>query len=68
MATIIVGKEESLDSAIKRFKRKCADQGVVSEIKSRQEYVKPSVAAKAKHKLALQRAQREKRIREKRGR
>ena len=43
MSEIKVGENESLESALKRFKRKCARAGVLSEVKKREHYVKPSV-------------------------
>ena len=55
MATVKVGENESLDSAIKRFKRKIARDGVIKEIKSRPEYKKPSVKRKEKSEEAHQR-------------
>ena len=55
MATVKVGENESLDSAIKRFKRKIARDGVIKEIKSRQEYKKPSVKRKEKSEEAHKR-------------
>ena len=46
MSEIKVGENESLESALKRFKRKCARAGVLSEVKKREHYVKPSVKRK----------------------
>ena len=33
MAEIKVGKNESLDSALRRFKRQCAKSGVLAEVR-----------------------------------
>ena len=55
MATIKVGENERLDSAIKRFKRKAGRDGIIKEIKSRQEYKKPSVKRKEKSEEARKR-------------
>ncbi len=52
MATVIVGRNESLDSALKRFKRKVETQGIIKNIKSHKEYLKPSVKRKQKHEEA----------------
>jgi small subunit ribosomal protein S21 len=41
-----VGEGESIDSALKRFKRACQRSGVLSEIKKREHYEKPSVKRK----------------------
>ena len=35
MAQVIVRENESLESALKRFKRSCARDGVMSELKER---------------------------------
>ena len=43
MSEIRVGENESLDSALKRFKRQCARAGVLGEIRKREHYEKPSV-------------------------
>ena len=51
MATEVKVKEnESLDSALKRFKRQCALSGVMSEVRKREHYDKPSVKRKRKDK------------------
>ena len=48
MPLIKVRDDESLENALKRFKRKCEKSGVLSEIKKRQHYEKPSVRRKRK--------------------
>ena len=48
MAEIRVGKNESLDTALKRFKRSCAKDGVIAEVRKREHYEKPSVKRKKK--------------------
>lgn len=48
MSEIKVGENESLDSAIKRFKRQCARSGVLGEVRKREHYEKPSVRRKLK--------------------
>lgn len=48
MSEIKVGENESLDSALKRFKRQCARSGVLSEYRKREHYEKPSVKRKKK--------------------
>ena len=53
MATEIKVKEnETLDSALKRFKRQCALSGVMSEVRKREHYDKPSVKRKKKAEAA----------------
>ena len=48
MPLIKVRDDESLENAIKRFKRKCEKSGILTEIKKRQHYEKPSVKRKRK--------------------
>ena len=55
MSEIKVGENESLESALKRFKRKCARAGVLSEVKKREHYVKQSVKRKKKSEAARKR-------------
>jgi ribosomal protein S21 len=43
-----VREDESLENALKRFKRKCEKSGILTEIKKRQHYEKPSVKRKRK--------------------
>ena len=46
MSEVRVKDNESLDSALRRFKRQCAKSGVMSEIRKREHYEKPSVKRK----------------------
>ncbi len=55
MSEIRVGENESLESALKRFKRKCARAGVLQEIRKREHYEKPSVTRKKKAEAARKR-------------
>lgn len=52
MSEIKVGESESLDSALKRFKRQCARSGVIGEVRKREHYEKPSVRKKKKAEAA----------------
>jgi len=52
VSVVKVGETESLDSAIKRFKRKCQKDGIIGDIKKNQEYLKPSVKKKLKREEA----------------
>ncbi len=52
MAEIRVGENESLDNALKRFKRQCARAGVLGEVRKREHYVKTSVRRKKKSEEA----------------
>lgn len=55
MSEVRVGENESLESALKRFKRKCARAGVLQEIRKREHYEKPSVTRKKKAEAARKR-------------
>ncbi len=55
MSTVKVGENESLESAIKRFKRKCQKDGIIGDIRKKECYVKPSVARKKKSEAAQKR-------------
>lgn len=52
MAEIRVKDNESLDSALRRFKRSCARSGVLAEVRKREHYEKPSVKRKKKSEAA----------------
>jgi len=43
MIIINVKEEESIDRALKRYKRKHRDVGVVKELRKRKQFTKPSV-------------------------
>ncbi|MGI6605317.1 MAG: 30S ribosomal protein S21 [Firmicutes bacterium] len=55
MPEIRIGKNESLDSALRRFKRQCQRSGVLSEVRKREHYEKPSVRRKKKSEAARKR-------------
>lgn len=55
MSEIRVGDNESLESALRRFKRKCARAGVLAEVRKREHYDKPSVKRKKKAEAARKR-------------
>ena len=55
MAEIRVKDNETLDSALRRFKRSCAHSGVLAEVRKREYYEKPSVKRKRKSEAARKR-------------
>ncbi|MFM1651513.1 30S ribosomal protein S21 [Brevibacillus sp. B_LB10_24] len=55
MAEIRVRKNESLESALRRFKRESAKAGVMAELRKRRHFEKPSVARKKKSEAARKR-------------
>ena len=52
MTEIRVGDNESLDNALKRFRRQVARVGVIAESRKREHYEKPSVKRKKKSEAA----------------
>jgi small subunit ribosomal protein S21 len=48
MPVVFVKDEESFENALRRFKRKCEKAGVLTELKKRQYFEKPSVKRKRK--------------------
>ena len=55
MAEIRIKDNESLDSALRRFKKQCARAGVIAEVRKREAYEKPSVKRKKKSEAARKR-------------
>ena len=55
VSSVIVKENESLDSALRRFKRNCAKAGIQQEIRKREHYEKPSVRRKKKSEAARKR-------------
>lgn len=55
MSEVRVKENETLESALRRFKRKTAMAGVMSEIRKREHYEKPSVKRKKKSEAARKR-------------
>lgn len=56
MSTVKVGDNESLDSALRRFKRKCARDGIISDLRKKECYEKPSIKRKKKAEAARKRS------------
>ena len=53
MATKVTVKNGNLDLALKKFKQKVARDGVPSECKKRESYIKPGVARRAAKKEGI---------------
>ena len=49
---IIVKKGESLDSALRRFKKEVVKNGTFQELRKREYYVAPSAKRRLKHEAA----------------
>ena len=58
MSTVRVGENETLDNALRRFKRKCARDGIIGDRKKKEHYEKPSVRRKKKAEAARKRGSR----------
>ena len=52
MSEIYVKENETLDNALKRFKRSCAKAGVIAEVRKREHYESPSVKRRKKSEAA----------------
>jgi small subunit ribosomal protein S21 len=48
MTSVEVKEDESFESALRRFKKQCEKAGVLSELRKREHYEKPSVRRKKK--------------------
>ena len=55
MSEVRIRENESLESALKRFKRQCARSGVLQEDRMRENYEKPSVHRKKNAEAARKR-------------
>ena len=55
MSEIRIKDNESLESALRRFKRQCAKSGVLAEVRKREHYEKPSVKRKKTSEAARKR-------------
>ena len=58
LPVINVREEESFENALRRFKRKCEKSGILTELKKRQHFEKPSVKRKRKEVQARKKAMR----------
>lgn len=56
-----VRKNESIDTALRRFKKQCVSNGVFQEVRKRERYQKPSVRKKLKAEAARKKGKKGKR-------
>ena len=61
MTTVIVEPGEPFELALRRFKKQCEKTGLLSELRKRQHYEKPSVKRKRKALAARKKAKRRER-------
>ncbi|WCL48146.1 30S ribosomal protein S21 [Leptospira sp. GIMC2001] len=62
MVGIIIKDGESIEAALRRFKRDCANAGIMSEIKRREYFEKPSVVKKKAIEAAVRKRDKKKRL------
>jgi small subunit ribosomal protein S21 len=55
MPTVKVKENEPFDVALRRFKRSCQKAGVLSEVRRREHYEKPTAVRKRKQAAAVKR-------------
>ena len=56
MSTVKVGENENVESALRRFKRKCSRDGIIGDLRKKEFYEKPSVRKKKKSEAARKRS------------
>jgi small subunit ribosomal protein S21 len=56
MPVVKVTESDSFENALKKFKKQCEREGILSEIKKREHYEKPSVKRKKKSIAARKKA------------
>ena len=56
MPFVRVRETQSFENALKKFKKQCEKEGILSEIKKREHYEKPSVKRKKKALTARKKA------------
>lgn len=56
MPFVRVGENESFENALRKFKKQCEREGILSEIKKREHYDKPSIRKKKKAIAARKKA------------
>lgn len=56
MPGVKIRENESFENALKKFKRQCEKAGILSDLKKREHYEKPSVKRKKKTIAARKRA------------
>ncbi|HSR50177.1 MAG TPA: 30S ribosomal protein S21 [Acidobacteriota bacterium] len=61
MAEVHVGENESLESALRRFKRKVQQEDIIKDIKKHSFYLKPGEKRRLKQALARKRARKKSR-------
>ena len=58
MITVMVDENEPIEKALKRFKKECQKTGVLTELRRREYYEKPSVTRKRAQEAAVRKYRR----------
>ena len=56
MSTIRVGENDSVESALRRFKRNCSRDGIIGDLRKKEFYESPSVKRRKKSEAARKRS------------
>ena len=56
MSIVRVGENENIDSALRRFKRKCSRDGIIGDHRKKEFYESPSIKRKKKAEAARKRS------------
>ena len=54
--SVIVKKDESIDSALRRFKKEMVKSGTLQELCKIEDYIAPSAKRRLKHEAAMKRS------------
>ncbi len=60
MPGVKIREDESFEQALRRFKKQCEKAGILSELRKREHYEKPSIQRKKKKAAARKRGRRQK--------
>jgi len=61
MVSVIPRDGEPIDSVLRRFKKKCENEGIVAEMRKREFYEKPSAIKRREKEKAIRKAHERKR-------
>ncbi len=56
MSIVRVGENENIDSALRRFKRKCSRDGILGDLRKKEFYESPAVKRRKKSEAARKRS------------
>lgn len=62
LSTVRVGETESVESAIKRFKRKCQKDGIIGDLRKHEQYKNQVLRRKRNKKPLLKEAKKERKL------